>query len=68
MYFGDIKFLVLDEADTMFEQGFGEEMKRLIQPIQNLKKSAQEKGEDPPQIVLVSASFTSKVRRRRKSS
>lgn len=45
---------VIDEADTMFAQGWGEEVQRILEPLSSKPI--------PAQIVLVSATMT-KVRR-----
>ena len=30
VYFGDVRHVVIDEVDTMFESGFGEELERIL--------------------------------------
>ena len=30
MYFGDVRHVVIDEVDTMFEAGFGDELERIL--------------------------------------
>eukprot|EP00879_Flechtneria_rotunda_P025367 GHRR01026952.1.p1 GENE.GHRR01026952.1~~GHRR01026952.1.p1 ORF type:complete len:415 (+),score=141.71 GHRR01026952.1:145-1389(+) len=52
---GDVHWLVIDEADTMFDQGFGEEVTQVLDIL---------KRKDPPaQVVLVSATMTRAVKR-----
>lgn len=33
MVLGDVQYLVIDEADTMFDQGFGPELMKLLAPL-----------------------------------
>ena len=30
VYFGDVRHVVIDEVDTMFEAGFGDELERIL--------------------------------------
>jgi len=48
-------FQVLDEADTMFDKGFGVEVRKFLNPLRN--RSRQPEGE-PFQTVLVTATVT----------
>lgn len=50
LFWGDVKYLVLDEADTMFDKGFGPEVKQILGPLRN-------RGGDL-QVVLVTATLT----------
>ncbi|WIA29127.1 hypothetical protein OEZ86_011638 [Tetradesmus obliquus] len=52
---GDVQWLVIDEADTMFDQGFGEDVTKLLGILQ--------KKQPPVQVVLVSATMTKGVKR-----
>ncbi|KAF8072921.1 DEAD-box ATP-dependent RNA helicase 39 [Scenedesmus sp. PABB004] len=52
---GDVQWLVIDEADTMFDQGFGEDVGALLGILR--AKAA------PAQAVLVSATMTKAVKR-----
>eukprot|EP00775_Hariotina_reticulata_P013702 gene13702-13824_t len=52
---GDVRWLVIDEADTMFDQGFGEEVTKVL--------SACKARSPPAQVVLVSATMTKAVKR-----
>ena len=53
MHMSGVTHLVLDEADTLFEAGFGDEIRRLLRP---LKKNPEGK-----QCVVVSATMSEKV-------
>ena len=35
MVYGEIKYLVLDEADTMFDHGFGPDIRKFLAPLKN---------------------------------
>uniref|UniRef100_A0A7N0ZTM5 DEAD-box ATP-dependent RNA helicase 39 n=1 Tax=Kalanchoe fedtschenkoi TaxID=63787 RepID=A0A7N0ZTM5_KALFE len=60
MVYGDIKYLVLDEADTMFDRGFGPDIRKFLKPL----KSRAEKDNDPGfQTVLVTATLTTAVQK-----
>ncbi|KAF6266680.1 P-loop containing nucleoside triphosphate hydrolase protein [Scenedesmus sp. NREL 46B-D3] len=52
---GDVQWLVIDEADTMFDQGFGEDVTKLLGMLRN--------KQPPVQVVLVSATMTKAVKR-----
>ncbi|CAL9090552.1 unnamed protein product [Musa acuminata var. zebrina] len=58
MVYGDIKFLVLDEADTMFDQGFGPDIRKFLGPLKN---RAAKPGDHGFQTVLVTATMTKAV-------
>ena len=53
LFWGDVQYVVLDEADTMFDKGFGPEVRAVLGP---LRSQAQ-----PAKAVLVVATL-SKVR------
>ncbi|KAK9134396.1 hypothetical protein Syun_013726 [Stephania yunnanensis] len=55
LVYGDIKYLVLDEADTMFDRGFGPDIRKFLGPLKNRALNSDEKGF---QTVLVSATMT----------
>lgn len=55
LFFGDIKYVVLDEADTMFDQGFGAEVRQVLKPVRQ--------KEEPCKVVLVTATLTKEVRK-----
>ncbi|XP_015886265.2 DEAD-box ATP-dependent RNA helicase 39 [Ziziphus jujuba] len=60
MVYGDIKYLVLDEADTMFDRGFGPEIRKFLGP---LKHRASKPDGEGFQTVLVSATMTKAVQK-----
>ena len=41
LYFGDVEFVVLDEADTMFDKGFGPEVRAVLKPVRSKAKPAE---------------------------
>lgn len=49
LYYGDVQYVVLDEADTMFDKGFGPEVRAVLQPLR--------KKPSPAQAVLVLATL-----------
>ncbi|KAL2894387.1 DEAD-box ATP-dependent RNA helicase 39 [Bienertia sinuspersici] len=55
LVFGDIKYLVLDEADTMFDHGFGPDIRRFLGPLKNRASKPNDPGF---QTVLVAATMT----------
>ena len=40
LFYGDVRFVVLDEADTMFDRGFGPEVRALLQPLRGKESPA----------------------------
>ncbi|KAK1406799.1 hypothetical protein QVD17_38407 [Tagetes erecta] len=60
LVYGDIKYLVLDEADTMFDRGFGPDLRKFLGPLKNRAEKADGLGF---QTVLVSATMTNAVQR-----
>lgn len=46
---------ILDEADTMFDQGFAPEVRKFLRPLRN---RASNPGDNGFQIVLVTATIT----------
>ncbi|XP_073031608.1 DEAD-box ATP-dependent RNA helicase 39 [Primulina eburnea] len=58
MVYGDIRYLVLDEADTMFDRGFGPDIRKFIGP---LKSRASKADGLEFQTVLVTATMTKAV-------
>ncbi|VFR00321.1 unnamed protein product [Cuscuta campestris] len=58
--YGDIKYLVLDEADTMFDHGFGPDIRKFIGPLKT--RAAKSDGE-AFQTVLVTATMTKAVQK-----
>lgn len=60
LVYGDIKYLVLDEADTMFDRGFGPDIRKFLGPLKNRALKAD--GLDF-QTVLVTATMTKGVQK-----
>ena len=54
LYYGDVEVVVLDEADTMFDRGFGPEVRAIL--------AAVRAKPDPARCLLVSATLTKAVR------
>ncbi|MCE5166135.1 hypothetical protein HAX54_014982, partial [Datura stramonium] len=55
MVYGDIRYLVLDEADTMFDRGFGPDIRKFLAPLKN---RASKSGDEGFQTILVTATMT----------
>lgn len=55
LFYGDVEFVVLDEADTMMDKGFGPEVKEILKAVR--------RKEVPARCVLVSATMTSQIRK-----
>ncbi|KAL8144298.1 hypothetical protein V2J09_017330 [Rumex salicifolius] len=60
LVFGDIRYLVLDEADTMFDHGFGPEIHKFLDPLKNRASKPNDPGF---QTVLVAATMTNAVQK-----
>ncbi|GAB2270269.1 DEAD-box ATP-dependent RNA helicase 39 [Dionaea muscipula] len=58
--YGDIKYLVLDEADTMFDHGFGPDIRKFLRPLRSRASKANDAGF---QTVLVAATMTQAVQK-----
>lgn len=58
--YGDIKYVVLDEADTMFDRGFGPDVKKFLGPLRNRSHKSENAGF---QTILVTATITQAVQR-----
>ncbi|KAL6578276.1 hypothetical protein OROMI_010604 [Orobanche minor] len=58
LVYGDIKYLVLDEADTMFDHGFGPDIRKFLGPLRNRAFKPDGLGF---QTVLVTATMTKAV-------
>ncbi|KAK9943719.1 hypothetical protein M0R45_009320 [Rubus argutus] len=58
LVYGDIKYVVLDEADTMFDRGFGPDIRKFLAPLKNRASKPDGQGF---QTVLVSATMTKAV-------
>lgn len=55
LHYGDVEFVVLDEADTMLDRGFGPEVVEILKAVRS--KS------NPARSILVSATLTRQVQR-----
>ncbi|KAL8143696.1 hypothetical protein V2J09_016728 [Rumex salicifolius] len=60
LVFGDIRYLVLDGADTMFEHGFGPEIHNFFDLLKNRASKPNDSGF---QTVLVAATMTNAVQK-----
>ncbi|CAN8246742.1 unnamed protein product [Cochlearia groenlandica] len=60
MVYGDITYLVLDEADTMFDRGFGPDIRKFLAPLKQRALKANDQGF---QTVLVTATMTMAVQK-----
>ncbi|KAK9270544.1 hypothetical protein L1049_026125 [Liquidambar formosana] len=60
MVYGDIKYLVLDEADTMFDRGFGPDIRKFLGPLKHRASKSNDQGF---QTVLVTATMTKAVQK-----
>ncbi|CAN1802116.1 DEAD-box ATP-dependent RNA helicase 39 [Linum perenne] len=56
--YGDIKYVVLDEADTMFDRGFGPDIRKFLAPLKHRASKTDGQGF---QTVLVAATMTKGV-------
>lgn len=54
LFYGDVEVVVLDEADTMMDRGFGPEVEKILKAVQNKPQRAR--------CVLVSATMTKQVK------
>ncbi|KAK4434135.1 DEAD-box ATP-dependent RNA helicase 39 [Sesamum alatum] len=60
LVYGDIRYLVLDEADTMFDHGFGPDIRKFLGPLKNRASKPDGLGF---QTVLVTATMTKAVQK-----
>lgn len=60
MVYGDIRYLVLDEADTMFDRGFGPDIRKFLAPLNHRASKPNGQGF---QTVLVTATMTKAVQK-----
>ncbi|GFP78998.1 dead-box ATP-dependent RNA helicase 39 [Phtheirospermum japonicum] len=58
LVYGDIRYLVLDEADTMFDHGFGPDIRKFLGPLRSRASKPDGLGF---QTVLVTATMTKAV-------
>ena len=50
VFYGDVQYVVLDEADTMFDRGFGPEVEKILGPLRSKP--------EPAHCILVAATLT----------
>ena len=66
VFFGDVQYVVLDEMDTLLEQGFQSELQQLLYPLL-WEKPLNEDNPQPkagaPKIVLTSATMTQSIQK-----
>lgn len=55
VFYGDVQYVVLDEADTMFDRGFGPEVEKILGPLRSKP--------EPAHCILVAATLTKPIRR-----
>lgn len=60
MVYGEIRYVVLDEADTMFDRGFGPDIRKFLAPLKNRASKADSEGF---QTVMVTATMTKAVQK-----
>ncbi|XP_061356587.1 DEAD-box ATP-dependent RNA helicase 39 [Gastrolobium bilobum] len=60
MVYGGIKYLVLDEADTMFDRGFGPDIRKFLGPLKHRASKSDCLGF---QTILVTATMTKAVQK-----
>ncbi|WJX71193.1 DEAD-box ATP-dependent RNA helicase 39 [Trifolium repens] len=58
LVYGDIQYVVLDEADTMFDRGFGPDIRKFLAPLKHRASKPDSLGF---QTVLVTATMTKAV-------
>ncbi|KAL3797170.1 hypothetical protein ACHAW5_006032 [Stephanodiscus triporus] len=72
VYLGSVRHVVVDEMDTMLEQGFQGDLGRLLHPmlyrkkvvgIEEYRSGKLELAEGAPQVILTTATLTPAVRR-----
>lgn len=69
VHIGSLKYVVLDEMDTMLEQGFAKELRQILYPALYKKKAEQSIDvdkdllPDAPHIIMTSATMTQTIQR-----
>lgn len=73
LFLGDVKFIVIDEVDTMLEQGFQDDIGKIMHPLLYKHKGAFDTNKvnidsidvvpGSPQVIMTSATMTNAVRR-----
>jgi len=64
LFYGDVRTVVLDEADTMFDAGFGGEVRAVLAAVRGGRAGADPAlpARPPARVVLVAATLTGPVR------
>jgi superfamily II DNA/RNA helicase len=67
LFYGDVTTVVLDEADTMFDAGFGGEVRSVLAAVRAGREakenvSGSRSGPPPARVVLVAATLTGPIR------
>jgi superfamily II DNA/RNA helicase len=61
LYFSQIKYIVIDEVDTMLTQGFGSDIRSILKYVMTRKT---DEGEiDKPQLIMATATLTKAVKK-----
>lgn len=69
IHIGSLQYIVLDEMDTMLEQGFAKELKQILYPTLYRKQEEQQIDAekdllaDAPKIVMTSATMTQSIQK-----
>lgn len=69
VFLGGVESIVLDEMDTMLEQGFQRELREILYPLLYVRKPEKdnlaplELKKDAPQIVMTSATMTQSIQK-----
>lgn len=66
VFFGDVEYIVLDEMDTLLEQGFQRELKEILYPLlwqKPLDEDNPHTKDNAPRIVLTSATMTQAIQK-----
>ena len=69
VHIGSLQYIVLDEMDTMLEQGFAKELKQILYPALYRKKAEQtidvdqDLLPDAPKIIMTSATMTQTIQK-----
>jgi superfamily II DNA/RNA helicase len=66
IFFGDVQYIVLDEMDTLLEQGFQKELQQILYPLLWTKPLDEENPQlkdGAPKIVLTSATMTKSIQK-----
>ena len=59
LYFSQLKHVVIDEVDTMIQDGFSEDLERIMDPVRRVEKSYKQKI----QVLMATATLSKKIRK-----